>query len=552
MSWLHAPDGTRMVAVAAFMAARADLPAARADPRPRVRAAAAQSAAASRRNSSSLTRPRFSAPSCFTRASSSARLLLGNVEAELGALDPDRVEAGLLAEHERAVGADEVGRVRLDRRRVVELRRDGARLAAEERLADERLPRLELVARQLAHARETPRARGRAAGSCSTPYSAPSASATSGRLALPARSPMPLIVPWIHVAPACTAATAAAVARPKSLWPCQWIGTSTQLATARRRGTRPPRASRRRACRRRRPRARPPRPRSCTTRSRKLEVGARPVHAEVRDGDVVLGGERDGLADALEHHRRGSTPYAFSFRSETGASITEWRRPSSTSASTSACTAREKPQISAFSPASGDQARSRCASSADTRGKPASIRSMPSSSSRRAISSFCSGSSATPTACSPSRSVVSYRPTCPRGCALERARVQIAEVELVRAGSRAHDPVGEAAQLLGCAVGDQPVVLDAQAAAALPVDARLDREHHALADRAGAGLVRVRRLVRARADAVRDRVRRLARVAGLGDAGPDQPVELGEVARRRGSARPRGRSTSRSCCSSST
>ena len=52
-----------------------------------------------------------------------------------------------------ALGGDELGRVRLDRRRIVELRRDGARLAAEERLAGHRLPRLERVARQLLHAR---------------------------------------------------------------------------------------------------------------------------------------------------------------------------------------------------------------------------------------------------------------------------------------------------------------------------------------------------------------------------------------------------------------
>src|SRR5256885_277519 len=43
-------------------------------------------------------------------------------------------------------------------------------------------------------------------------------------LALPARSPMPLIVPWIQRAPARTAATAPAVASPKSLWPRKRIG----------------------------------------------------------------------------------------------------------------------------------------------------------------------------------------------------------------------------------------------------------------------------------------------------------------------------------------
>ena len=59
--------------------------------------------------------------------------LLGHVEAELLGLDPDRVEAALLAEHDRARRGDELGRVGLDRRRVVELARDGAALAAVER-----------------------------------------------------------------------------------------------------------------------------------------------------------------------------------------------------------------------------------------------------------------------------------------------------------------------------------------------------------------------------------------------------------------------------------
>src|SRR5919201_881150 len=76
-----------------------------------------------------------------------------DVEAELGALDPDRVEAALLAEHDLALGADQVGGERLDRGRVVELACDGAALAHEQVLAYERLPRLELVAGQRADAR---------------------------------------------------------------------------------------------------------------------------------------------------------------------------------------------------------------------------------------------------------------------------------------------------------------------------------------------------------------------------------------------------------------
>src|SRR5581483_4588116 len=78
--------------------------------------------------------------------------LLRDGEPELLRLDADRVEAALLAEHDRPGGRDELGRVRLDRRRVVELARDGAALAAVERVAGDRLPRLELVPGQLAHA----------------------------------------------------------------------------------------------------------------------------------------------------------------------------------------------------------------------------------------------------------------------------------------------------------------------------------------------------------------------------------------------------------------
>src|SRR6188472_739061 len=77
--------------------------------------------------------------------------VLGQVEPELLGLDPDRVEPTLLAEHDPALGADELGGVRLDRRWVVELARHCAALTPEERLARDRLPRLERVARQLPH-----------------------------------------------------------------------------------------------------------------------------------------------------------------------------------------------------------------------------------------------------------------------------------------------------------------------------------------------------------------------------------------------------------------
>src|SRR3954452_20732318 len=79
--------------------------------------------------------------------------LFGNVEPQLLGLDPDRVEAALLPQHDRAIGGDELGRIRLDRRRVVELRCDRAALTPVERVAGDRLPRLEVVLRKLAHPR---------------------------------------------------------------------------------------------------------------------------------------------------------------------------------------------------------------------------------------------------------------------------------------------------------------------------------------------------------------------------------------------------------------
>src|SRR3954452_21213868 len=85
-----------------------------------------------------------------------------------------------------------------------------------------------------------------------------------------------------------------------------------------------------------------------------------------------------------------------------------------------------------------------------------------------------------------------------------------------------------ARQLLRAVGSDQEVVLDPQAAAALPVRAGLDRKHHPLFDGAAGGLMRVWRLVCARADAVCDRMGWLLETR-VDDAGPDQAVELGEA-----------------------
>src|SRR3954449_6171390 len=102
----------------------------------------------------------------------------------------------------------------------------------------------------------------------------------------------------------------------------------------------------------------------------------------------------------------------------------------------------------------------------------------------------------------------------------------------IRAILNLHDAVREGGELLGAVGGDEEVVLEPQAAAPFPVDARLDREHHALLDLAAAGLVRVGRLVRTGADAVADRMRRLAGVARGLDPRADAPVELGEARAR--------------------
>src|SRR5205807_7310779 len=88
--------------------------------------------------------------------------------------------------------------------------------------------------------------------------------------------------------------------------------------------------------------------------------------------------------------------------------------------------------------------------------------------------------------------------------------------KVARGGGRLNsdDPVREGGELLGAGGGDEEVVLEAEAAALGPVDARLDRQHHALADLAATRLVGVPRLVRAGADTMADGVRRLPRIAG--------------------------------------
>jgi hypothetical protein len=173
----------------------------------------------------------------------------------------------------------------------------------------------------------------------------------------------------------------------------------------------PPRESLCRGCRRRQPRKRPPRPQSRTPDGRTRAPPWWSRRRRMRHGSRERPRTRPPTGSSIASR---VTPSASSFASEIGLSITDAATPSSTSASTSAWTARENPQTSALRPAPRISSMA-FESSAETRGKPASIRSTPASSSARAICSLSSGAKTTPTVCSPSRSVVSYRPTVTRG-----------------------------------------------------------------------------------------------------------------------------------------
>src|SRR5262249_40129419 len=134
-------------------------------------------------------------------------------------------------------------------------------------------------------------------------------------------------------------------------------------------------------------------------------IGPRPVNPEESDPDSVARGKGNSARDAAEHVlARDAERLQLEVRDrrlddaggdpETGAGPARRRAPGRP-----ARPARETPQTGAPPPASSTSRNAR-SSSAETRGKPASIRSILSESSSRAISSFCSGSSTTPTACS--------------------------------------------------------------------------------------------------------------------------------------------------------
>src|SRR6516225_609942 len=64
---------------------------------------------------------------------------------------------------------------------------------------------------------------------------------------------------------------------------------------------------------------------------------------------------------------------------------------------------------------------------------------------------------------------------------------------------------------------------------ARPIDARLDRQHHALTHGPLPRLMCIWRFMRSRADAVTDRVRRLPRISALGNARPHQAIQIGKT-----------------------
>ena len=199
---------------------------------------------------------------------------------------------------------------------------------------------------------------------------------------------MPFTVPWIQRAPARAAATAAAVARPKSSWPWKWTGTSgpsprrapDQLATAS--GAAMPSVSTTTtSCA----------PASTAVRYARLEergVGARAVDAEVRDLDRPPAANATAVRSGRASRRANADRVELEVPDRR---LDHARRDAELDERLDVRLHRaEKPQTSAFSPASRISWTAR-QSSSETRGNPASIRSIPSSSRPRAISSFCSG-----------------------------------------------------------------------------------------------------------------------------------------------------------------
>src|SRR2546430_10763392 len=108
----------------------------------------------------------------------------------------------------------------------------------------------------------------------------------------------------------------------------------------------------------------------------------------------------------------------------------------------SALNARPKPQISALSPALAISLNA-SASSADTRGNPASMRPTPSSSRARAISNFCDGVKTTPdrksTRLNSSHSQISYAVFCLKKKKKQHGHTYIAKDQACTT-TRTHSP----------------------------------------------------------------------------------------------------------------
>src|SRR6266446_3331047 len=85
------------------------------------------------------------------------------------------------------------------------------------------------------------------------------------------------------------------------------------------------------------------------------------------------------------------------------------------------------------------------------------------------------------------------------------------------------------AHLLVAFVRNKKIIFQTKSPAAGPINSRFDRQYHSLSYHAGSGLMRVRRFVCPRSNAVADRMRRLPGVSALGDTGTNQLVEFGEA-----------------------
>src|SRR5579872_2455248 len=85
------------------------------------------------------------------------------------------------------------------------------------------------------------------------------------------------------------------------------------------------------------------------------------------------------------------------------------------------------------------------------------------------------------------------------------------------------------AQLFIACIGNQKVIFDAQAAAARPINSRLDRQHHPFFNGAFSRLMGIGKLVRPRAHAVTNGMGGLSWVSAVRNPRPNQTIKFGEV-----------------------